>query len=340
MMLCETTRQLLFDLLPSDAAGPQGGTIEERVRRVARETGLDIRLLRDDQVGCGTARDLLVGIPGQGTLSLGFCGEDGVPWPLLGARPWRERDVLRVNEETIEIGDVIGFLDFMWGERRILRGLVDLCIVREHCRRWQVEVSDEELQVAFDALRRSLGLLTKRDTEQWMAEHGLDHERLERYAYDHACVERLRERVAGDSLATYIREHRADLQVLSVARLCFRDRAMAEGARARDVTALARQILDGGDGGGDLVRLDWERIRRRTLAARCGEDLGEGDVSAVFHSRDGWAFVRVMGAAWPSEECAETRSAAREFLFQDWLAERRRAATIEWFWGPADDVAG
>jgi hypothetical protein len=37
----------------------------------------------------------------------------------------------------------------------------------------------------------------------------------------------------------------------------------------------------------------------------------------------------------PAELDGRTRAASKTILFEDWLAERRRAARIEWCWGSA-----
>ena len=41
----------------------------------------------------------------------------------------------------------------------------------------------------------------------------------------------------------------------------------------------------------------------------------------------------------PGELNERTRSIIKDILFQDWLAERRKAARIEWCWGNVTDTS-
>src|SRR5437867_3344906 len=45
--------------------------------------------------------DALLDLPEEGTLSLGVCADRGIPWPLRGATPVRDHDLLRVNREVM-----------------------------------------------------------------------------------------------------------------------------------------------------------------------------------------------------------------------------------------------
>ena len=52
----------------------------------------------------------------------------------------------------------------------------------------------------------------------------------------------------------------------------------------------------------------------------------------------GYTLVHVLSFALASLD-QPTRRAIQETLFAEWLAERRRAATIEWCWGNAQQTS-
>jgi putative peptide maturation system protein len=193
-MADDTIRELLPDiadtLTASHARRETPADLSARLAALGRARGIRVTLVSD-------AGSHLVRIerPDGGTLSVGYCPPDAEPWILLGSRSWSEREVLRVDGMPIDVADVIRFFDEMWRDRDILRRLVDVGLIRLECRRLALEVGDDELQDALDAVRRGLGLHTAEVTHAWLRERGLDHAALEAYAHDHALVRKLRDTV-------------------------------------------------------------------------------------------------------------------------------------------------
>jgi hypothetical protein len=56
-------------------------------------------------------------------------------------------------------------------------------------------------------------------------------------------------------------------------------------------------------------------------------------------SADGGASLLRVIAVTPPRLDAGTQGAIRRELFEQWLAERRNGASIEWFWGNAAEAA-
>jgi DNA-binding NtrC family response regulator len=66
---------------------------------------------------------------------------------------------------------------------------------------------------------------------------------------------------------------------------------------------------------------------------------GRNVVQGPLRSGEGYGIVRVLHIERARLDEA-TREAIKEILFAEWLAGRRREATVEWFWGKADPAAG
>ena len=64
------------------------------------------------------------------------------------------------------------------------------------------------------------------------------------------------------------------------------------------------------------------------FAAKTGELLGP------LSTETGCALIRVISRLTAHLD-QRTWSAIERLLFDEWLAERRRTARIEWYWGPA-----
>src|SRR4051794_17480171 len=66
------------------------------VRR--RHPDLAIDLLAEEQAYDNSVHyDLLLRRVGEGTVSLSYCPERAIPWPLRGVHRWTEADLVRVN---------------------------------------------------------------------------------------------------------------------------------------------------------------------------------------------------------------------------------------------------
>src|SRR6185436_2538959 len=79
--------------------------------------------------------DALVHLPWDGTVSLSFAPDGGLPWPLRGVQRWLDRDLARVNDVVMNVDQAIAQLDFIWDEAPIVRRLVDMCLIQETLRR-------------------------------------------------------------------------------------------------------------------------------------------------------------------------------------------------------------
>jgi putative peptide maturation system protein len=317
---------------------------QARLRLVQQQhPDTDIDLLWEEETYDHSVHyDALLHLPGQGTVSLSFCPERALPWPMRGVHRWSEKDLVRVNTTVLEVEQAIACLDFIWDEARIINRLINVCLIREALAKDPLELSNPELQQAMDAFRRAHKLYTAEDTYQWMARHGMTHEQLEHLVTDEATVAKLRDRVTAGRVEAYFEEHRADFDTAYIARFAFSDEASAHRT--------CEQIRFG--------ELDfYEAAQRYFVAAALSHpsrdlftvvqrghvspDLATaiftatpGEVVGPVHTEDGYAIVRVLSRT-PTCLNEPTRSAIKRILFEQWLADLRETATIEWYWGNA-----
>jgi putative peptide maturation system protein len=224
--------------------------------------------------------------------------------------------------------NAVELLDIVWNETSIMERLIDACLIREELQRFPIDLSDADVQMAVDGLRRTNKLFTVEDTERWMQQRGLTQEQLEELASDNFTVLKLRERLASGRVEHYFEAHRADFDTAHVARI--------ECPDAPSAQLLHRQIVAGETDLFEAAQQQFLRspkqapslfatLRRRDLAG-----ASSGDLVCV-----GSVVTRVLSVT-PAALNAETKAAIEEILFGEWLAERRRAASITWHWGRAD----
>jgi len=119
-----------------------------------------------------------VPVPGAGTVSLSYCPDRGLPWPLRHAHHARESDVASVNGHLIQVQSVMARLDFVWGRSDLMRSLVDEALITQEAEARGISASDADVQAEVDAFRQARGLFTAEATHAHLAERGWDEERL------------------------------------------------------------------------------------------------------------------------------------------------------------------
>jgi hypothetical protein len=70
-----------------------------------------------------------------------------------------------------------------------------------------------------------------------------------------------------------------------------------------------------------------------SLAVLASDDVPVGTVSQVFPHKEAYVRACKLGPTEQPEPSPELTRRMRDRLFADWLAERRRCADVEWYWG-------
>ncbi|MGH2557424.1 MAG: TIGR04500 family putative peptide maturation system protein, partial [Thermomicrobiales bacterium] len=286
--------------------------------------------------------DVLLHLPAAGTISLSYCPDRGLPWPLRGVHRWREKELLRVNASILQVDQAIACLDFMWDEAAIAHRLINVCLIQEELERQPIALSDDELQGAMDAFRRGRRLYTAEQTREWMTRRGLNHEQLEQMVADEATVAKLRERLTAGHVDAYFAEHRAEFDEARIAQCIFPDAEQAAAARQEieagaatlaDVTE--RQFLAASPAVTEPASGLFRFLRRGAepdALTSAVFDARPGELVGPVSTAEGHVVARVL-AIRTAELDESTRRAIQQRLFDEWLEARRGAATIEWHWG-------
>jgi putative peptide maturation system protein len=273
----------------------------------------------------------------DGTYTVSFAPAGGLPWPLRGVHRWNEGDLLRVNGTTLRVQQAIASVDFLWERDDLLDHLVNVCLVDDElAARAPFPVNDAELQARLDEFRRVRGLFTAADTHQWLAQHGVSHRQLERRLADALRVELLAEQVVGDAVAEYVKAGKSNLGMFPV--------MLASARSPEDLHELTHRTADLASWLTWAVTPHGNRREVRchrvdafdaapSLAVLAADDVPVGTVSQVFPHRDAHALACKLGPTEQPETSPELTRRVRDRLFADWLAERRRRADVEWYWG-------
>jgi putative peptide maturation system protein len=323
-------------LPPDDARSELAG-----LRRQHPELGLEL-LCAEEPFDGSLQYDLILRRAGAGTVSLGYCSEQALPWPLRGAHRWSDADLVKVNRQLLKVAQAIACLDFLWNEVRLVERLIDVCLIQEALEAEPVELSDADLQQAMNAFRQARGLQRAADTRRWLERNGLSHERLERLVTGEALAARLRERVAGERVEAVFEARHAEYDTVRIARIDLPD----EGAAQRLAGRIRRGASDFHAEAERLFREEgrpaaFQSLQRRLAPAGWSETVFAADAGALVGPLPAgrrFTVVRVV-AHVPARLDDATRRRIEEELFAEWLAERRRAATIEWSWGNARQTA-
>ncbi|HKQ78120.1 MAG TPA: TIGR04500 family putative peptide maturation system protein [Blastocatellia bacterium] len=307
-------------------------------------TGMN--LLWEEEAYDGSVHyDALLRLSEGATVSLSFCPERAMPWPLRGAHRWSETELARVNDTVLRVEQAIACLDFIWNEAPIINRLINVCLIQEEFERDPVELTDAELQFGMDGFRRAHKLYSAEDTYFWMRQRGMTHERLERLVADNLAVARLRDRIAEGRVEIYFEDHCADFDTVHIARIEFSDEESARRLHRRILTgevdfyeAAQSHFLAAAGGAKMTERSLFASIRRHEASGELGAAVfaaDQGEVVGPARVEDGYAIAHVLSST-PARLDDATRAAIKEILFEEWLSERRQAARIEWHWGNSE----
>ncbi|MFI9575368.1 TIGR04500 family putative peptide maturation system protein [Microbispora rosea] len=295
---------------------------QERLRELrARHPGVRFRLLwQREDYDDSLHYDLLIKAPGEGTVSLSWCPDRALPWPLRGVQRAAEMLLLRIDGVGVTVVDAIAWLDFLWDETRLVDRIVAAALVQAEMAEAPVELSDHEIQEAVDAFRRARGLLTAERTREWMDRRSLTVLDLQELVAGEVAAARVRERVTAGRVETYFEEHREEFGTARVARLTFPDSGTARRAAAE---------IDAG--AGFLTLAERTRGARLVVEDVPAAEVGTARPGDVVSPAPG-VLLKVISVA-DAELDADTRRRVERRVFDLWIDERRRAAKIEWFWG-------
>ncbi len=305
--------------------GVQPGDAQRRLRTIqVQHPDIGLELVWEQESYDGSLHyDALVRADGA-TVSVSVCRDGALPWPLRGVRRWSDADLVQVNGRILTMQDVVTLLDVVWREAPILERLVDVSLIRDELEQRPIEPSDAELQRGLDDLRRAHGLHDAAATQRWMQERGLTHERLEELINERVTMERLRDQVANGRVEAYFEAHRADFDTAHVARIECLDEDDAQRIVDGDLDFLAagqQQFLA-------------DPTKNRSLFATVRHcEVGHAEPGTL--SRQGRVVTQVL-AVVPGRLDSATRAKIKDALMEAWLAERRCAAHVTWFWGTAD----
>ncbi|MER7419709.1 TIGR04500 family putative peptide maturation system protein [Micromonospora peucetia] len=285
---------------------------------------VDPAIVRDEETADGSVSfDLLLREP-AGTVSVAYSPAPALPWPLRGAIRHSDHHLARIGTRTLRVGEALTALDFLWFDHDVLARLVDTGLVAAELEQHPVEVTDAELQVAADAYRRAKGLLDPAATTRWLTERGLSTEDFADLVADTVAVGRLREAVVAGRVADWFARHRSSFDTLVLAWIA--DATPPTGREAA-LAAVAAAVRDGRAAG-----------VLRTVAASAAPEVRDA-TGPVATTVAGMAVTAVVVAREPAELDATTRPLVERAVFDEWLADRRAATDVEWFWLSRDRTA-
>jgi putative peptide maturation system protein len=289
--------------------------------------------------------DALLRLSEGATVSLSFCPDRALPWPLRGTHRWSEAELMRVNDTVLRVEQAIACLDFIWDEAPIINRLINVCLIQDEFDRDPIELTGAELQLGMDSFRRAHKLYNAEDTHRWMQQRGMTHEQLERLVADNLAVAKLRDRVAEGRIEIYFERQRADFDTAHIARIEFADEASARRTHRQILAgevdfyqAAQRHFLAAAGQRERAERSLFAAIRRSEASAELGTAIfaaAPGEVVEPTRVADGYVIARLLSLT-PARLDEPTRATIKELLFDEWLAARRRTARIEWFWGNSE----
>jgi hypothetical protein len=141
----------------------------------------------------------------------------------------------------------------------------------------------------------------------------------------------------------YFEEHRADFDTAYIARIEFSDEESAHRTYEQiriggvDFYEAAQRCFLASAERLELSSELFSVVQRRQMPPEQAQAIfaaTPGEVMGPVHTGGGYAIIRILSLA-PARLGERMRTTIKTILFEEWLAERRQAATIKWYWGNA-----
>ena len=239
-------------------------------------------------------------------------------------------------------GQALTLYDLLY--RQKLRGDVDFiedavrdAIIAQAIRSEGLTVDDTELQRAADALRVQSGLYRSHDTHQWLKQHHLGLEDLERSLEHALCLGKLKEKCTGHLVEGYFQENRSRYQKATLSHIVVAEEGLAAGIKEQideedaDFSRLAHaySIDEKTKHAGGWIG----SVRRSALTAEVQAAVFAATAGAVVgpvHTPAGWHLLWVWELR-DGELDATVRAEIIDELFEIWIGRQVKAARIEIF---------
>jgi putative peptide maturation system protein len=121
--------EYLMALHREDVRPPEAQARLRRLQQQHPDTSIDL-VWEEEVYDDSVHYDALVHL-GQGTVSMSFCPDEDLPWPLRGVGRWSDKDLVRVNNTPLRVEHAIALLDFIWDEQPIVNRLLHVCLIWE-----------------------------------------------------------------------------------------------------------------------------------------------------------------------------------------------------------------
>lgn len=294
----------------------------------ATNLGCRAQLVVDERAGSLLVDyDLLIDHPDGGTVALTASVDDGVPWTVDHSTHWAASKVLRVDGQDLSVQTALLSMRAYDARNRTLQDdLIDFCILSSET--WDdAKPTEEELQRASNDFRVRRGLNSRADMLRWLDEVGLTPQAYENHLDALVRASRFRNGKESELAAAYFADHAADFDHVSAVWAVGSEATLAGLAGQADpVTALAGVVAELS---GELSVQVAERV-----AAELPEplrDAAEGVAVGPVRYLDAFLFGTVRRRRSAQLDAA-TLAAAGRVAFAAYLADRRAASKIEWFW--------
>jgi hypothetical protein len=200
-------------------------------------------------------------------------------------------------------------------------------VVQEQARQSGLSISPDELQTAADAFRRRNGLTGAAATQEWLTRRGLSVDDFEASLEEELLAAKLRQHMTAAQVDDHWKTHQAGFERLRL--------TVLQVGREDLARELATQVRDDGRELEDVARehdLPVARVERfrKELSSALAEAVGSagaGQLVGPVATPHGFTLA-VVEERRPAELDKSTRRLIQNEMFEAWLAERLKHATL------------
>lgn len=241
---------------------------------------------------------------------------------------------ITVDTESIGLGQAFRYLRAAGKLDEMFTAILQRYILERELAQSDQTIATEHIEQAIIDFRLSHDLADPAVFQQWLANEALDLPAFRQQAVNELRLQQLKERVTQPKLAEYFIERKLSLDQVVLSRIVLPRRELADELKCQlvegaEFAALAKEHSLTDD---RLFNGMMGLVSRASLpdSLRAAVDLAiPGDVVGPFKLEEGWMLFRIEKLMPASLDNLQLYQTLQDELFQQWLLEKLRQATVE-----------
>lgn len=277
--------------------------------------------------------DLLLTLQSGETICLTWCSDNLTPWVVSYGDHWAANFLVTINGQSISIQHALRELALITSQSpSSMEDLVRHVLEAQEAGSRGENIASSDIHLEIDEFRKSRGLKTAKETEEWLTRHALTLADLADLAVGEILQRRMKYGRTQAELAEYFSRHQSDYD-----RITFTVAVVETSRQAQTLLAessqkgLLRAITQ-------AIEVQPSMLQHSVTSTQFAMDIDpqfagtkSGELLGPIRQHGMWGVAQLHRRDMATLD-VRTTEAVIDALYETWLSGRRDAASVVWHW--------